>query len=659
MTKRRLEAGVLGFGLLFLAVVIFYFRPGRRPSSDTSREMVPTLPAGAEAGQPTTILKGFDYTETLRGRPLFRIQSQRTVGFGPAAGLVPNVYALEKVTLTVYPDEGPAVTVRADRADYDRRTNEAHLKGNVHWTDERGALGETDAVEFQPSARVLLAPNAIHFSRGTFDVQARSARYDLGMREVVLRGPIRGAGTGQGSAGLSRLSADGAVYRREQSLIELEGAVSGTARDGDQIACDRLVLKTESSGQHIEWARAEGRVRGILSARGRTRLRDSRGPLRYAGDQGALFFGSEAQIRSLSLTGTPASVDQGGRRLRSPTIDISFQSGQPVLAHAQGDVRVEAEKKRSESERAAISFSGSGEIETVELTGRVRIQGEGQSAQADKAVELVSRAIWILTGDSMSSATVMQGTSRVSAARIELDEKRREIRADGNARAVFTPDPSKPKAPTLVGGDPARPTYGKAERIVLDEASRVVTLSGGATLWQDSSSVFGHDITLNDTERTLLAVGNTRAVFSPQQDRSSTETGRVPSVVTASRLIYRESESSARFEGSVTATRGTWRVQAQQGTAFLGKDGKIERVELSGDVALSDPATGRSGKADHAVEWPGEGRTVLEGSPAWLVEGDGRRVAGGILTMTDRGRTVEVIPPPGGKTETVYRTRRP
>jgi len=171
-----------------------------------------------------TVSKGFDYTETVRGKPIFRIQSDRTVGFGPAAGLVPNVYALEKVSLTLYPDQGAPLTVFADRAQYDHRTNEATLSGNVRWSDEKGALGETAKVEFHPSgqgAAELVAPSAIHFARGTFNVEARSGRYDVGKRELSLAGPVSGSGTGEGSGGLSALAADAALYRRDEGGIEL------------------------------------------------------------------------------------------------------------------------------------------------------------------------------------------------------------------------------------------------------------------------------------------------------------------------------------------------------------------------------------------------------------------------------------------------------
>jgi hypothetical protein len=54
------------------------------------------------------------------------------------------------VTLTVYPDDGAPVTVLADRADYDERTRESKLRGNVRWTDADGALAETDTGPLPP-----------------------------------------------------------------------------------------------------------------------------------------------------------------------------------------------------------------------------------------------------------------------------------------------------------------------------------------------------------------------------------------------------------------------------------------------------------------------------------------------------------------------------
>jgi lipopolysaccharide export system protein LptA len=658
--RRGLEILVLSFGALFLAVVVYSFRPGRRPSSSRASVAVPSPPSGEQAGQPMTVSRGFDYTETVGGKPIFRIQSERTVGFGPAAGLVPNVYALERVVLTFHPEAGAPVTVRAEEAQYDQRTSEAVLSGNVRWTDEKGALGETAKLEFHPSARELVAPASIHFSRGTFNVDARSGRYDVAKRELTLAGPVRGSGTGEGSGGLSQLAADGAVYRREEGSIELQGAVSGSSRSGDRLACDRLVLKTEQEGNRFEWARAEGNVRGVLVSAGpsSTGARPApAGERRYSASQAALLFASDGSVRSLSLSGKPARVEERDRKVDAATIDVAFDSGHATSASARGDVRMESPQNRAESASASLAFSPSGEIETLELAGGVRMEGEGRSARAEKAVELPARGLWILTGGEGGSATAESEGSRISAARIEMDRTRRTLDAQGNARAVLVPGKTKAKVPTLVG-DSSRPTYGKAARVVFDDASGVATLSGGATLWQGASSLFGDDITLNDPERTLVAVGHTRTVVAPEPGTASRPADRSPSVVTARRVIYHELEGTALFEDEVAVTRGQWRATARKATAFLARDRKIERVEMTGDVNLADAAAGRTGKAERAVDWPSQDRTVLEGSPARVTDAEGNRVSGATLTITQGGRTVEVTAPHGGKTETIHKTRK-
>ena len=94
------------------------------------------------------------------------------------------------------------------------RTKAALLNGNVRWSDEKGALGETETVQFHPEKRLLEAPKKIHFSQGSFDVVGASGRYDLGRRETFLAGPIRGSGTGEETGGLSHVEADSATYKR-------------------------------------------------------------------------------------------------------------------------------------------------------------------------------------------------------------------------------------------------------------------------------------------------------------------------------------------------------------------------------------------------------------------------------------------------------------
>lgn len=657
--RRRVEIAILVFGAIFLAVLALSFRSGRRPAERSGA--APAPPPPGEAGQATTVLSGVDFSETLRGKPLFRIRSEKTVGFGPAAGLLPDSYALEKVALTIYTEQGSPITVHANRAQYDSRTKAAQLSGNVFWTDEEGSLGETERMEFDPNARVLTIPGPIHFTRGTFDLRAASGRYDVASRVLRMAGPIEGSGKGEGSGGLSALRADTALYRRADGTAELEGHVRGETIEGDHIAADHLVLKTGEDGKRIEWARASGSVRGTLSSGGEGRgvrpANTAIQPRNYMANQAALFFAPSGEPASLSLIGSPAVVEGPGRRITARAIDVAFTAGRASSATARDDVRIRSDQGNARSDSATLSFAVGGGLEALSLSGGVRVEAEGRSARAEQAVELPAKGIWQLTGDERSSASVEQRGTKVSAARIEISRQPEGLKAEGAARAVFSPEPGKEAKATLIG-DSSRPTHGKAERIVFDEPSRVATLSGGATLWQESSSLSGNDITLNDAERTVAAVGEVKAVLVPTPAApSSSKEKPSPSVVSARRMIYRERDGTASFDGGVKVSRGAWRATGERGTAFLGKDRKVERVELSGGVVLVDTAAGRTGQADRVTDYPREGKTVLAGNPARVSDGDGNKVAGAEMTITDRGRRVEVTAPIGGKTETIHKAK--
>ena len=657
MKLSRVEIAILLFGVAFLAVVAAFFRPGHRVRNDRP-SAAENVPAGRDAGEAaTTLLSGFDYTESVGEKPLFRIRSDRTVGYGTGAGLPPNRYALEKVSLTVYPEDGAPVTVNADRAQYDDRTKAAVLSGNVRWVDaEEGGLGETASIEFEPSKRLITAPASLHFTRGTFDVRAPSGSYDVRRRVLTLAGPIQGSGTGQGSGGLSSLAGDSGEYRRDEGIVELRGNVSASSAKGDRISCDRLLLKFSPEGNRSEWARAYGSVKGTVAASA-----PGSGDRSYSADEGILYFDAAGDVRAINLTGKPAVIAEKERALAARSVDIELTAGHPSSARASGEVRVRSDRGNANSQRARAVFGPSGGFQALELEGEVRLEGEGRIGLADRVVDVTDRDVWLLTGTPDKAATVEEKGSKVSADRIEIDRKRKALRAEGRARAVFVPEKDRPADAASLLGDPTRPTYGKADRIVLDRETHLASLSGGASLWQESSSVFGDDITLNDAEKSAVAVGKVRAVLSraavsgaPAPPKEKEEG---PAIITARRLIYRETEATAVFEDSVTASRDSWHATGARGVAFFGKDKKIDHVELTGGVTLEDRAAGRHATADRAEDFPKEGRTVLHGYPARVTDAEGNRVAGSTLTITGRGKNVEVTAPEGGRTETVHKTR--
>jgi lipopolysaccharide export system protein LptA len=114
--------------------------------------------------------------------------------------------------------------------------------------------------------------------------------------------------------------------------------------------------------------------------------------------------------------------------------------------------------------------------------------------------------------------------------------------------------------------------------------------------------------------------------------------------------------ATAAFDGSVVVTSADWRATATEATAYIGGDRQLDRVLLKGDVTLLDTRAGRTGKAERATDLPREGKTILEGSPASVVDREGNRVAGATLTIFQRGGSVEVTAPEGGRTETIHKT---
>jgi lipopolysaccharide export system protein LptA len=658
--QRRLELAVLASAAVFVLVLAFSFRSSRRPAEGGRERDLP--PAPEASGQATTLLEGFDFTESVRGKPLMRIQADRTIGYGPAAGLPPNLYSGEKVELTVYPDDGPPVTVHSDRADYDERTRESRLSGNVRWTDKDGALAETAAIVFRPKTRTLEAPSRVHFTQGPTSLTAPSARYDVAERVLYFAGPLEASGTGPDSGGLSKITGRQGLYRRDSGAIEIE-FVTGESRSGDRVAADRLLLQMAPEGGRPSWARLTGNVRGILvhgvGGPGLAPAGTSPSPPRerlYTGDIGTVTFDAEGKTKSVTLEGAPAMLAEADRRLWARKIEIGFQDGRAVTAAASGEVRLDSANGHAEAEKGTLGLSADGSAENAVLEGGVRLQSDGRSGDAHKVVELTSKRLWQLTGGPQQSARVSSGGSKLSADSIEIDRDGQIVRGRGRARAVFTPDAQKKVSMTGFIGDPKKPTFGKADLIVLEDAKRMGTLSGSATLWQDDSSLFADDISMSDDDRSLRATGSVRTVMAPAPAKAAGEEARPASVITSKRLLYRDSDRSARFEGGVAITRGGWRASGGESTAWLDEDGQVESVEISGDVKMSDRSTGRSGTADKALDSPKAGKTILWGSPARVTDSGGNQVAGAVLTIADRGRSVEVTAPEGGKTETIHRS---
>ena len=203
------------------------------------------------------------------------------------------------------------------------------------------------------------------------------------------------------------------------------------------------------------------------------------------------------------------------RRLTAPQIDSDFVNGKAATARATGGVRIDSADGHAEGDSGSLGFGEDGATQNAVLDGNVRVDSPRPQGAVGARGAADSRGVWVLTGDGTRAARVESGGSRISAERIEIERPLKQVRAQGKARAVFSPDRREESRTVTFVGDPKKPTYGQGDRISLDDERHLATLSGSASVWQDNSSLFADDITLSDTEKTVTAVQNVRAVLSP------------------------------------------------------------------------------------------------------------------------------------------------
>ena len=203
--------------------------PGRRPDVRPGERADGLASTGRTPDRATTLLDGS--TSPNRSAGNRSCASRRTArrlraGRGPGA---PDLYAGEKVTLTVYPDDGAPVTVHSERGEYDERTREA-LTGNV--------AGRTSRSRWPRPPRCFFHPWR-HDARSTeegplhprLDRPDRSVARDTTCAEKALRfsGPVEGPAAGADSAGLSKLTARPGPLPARIGVLELEN-VDGSRR---------------------------------------------------------------------------------------------------------------------------------------------------------------------------------------------------------------------------------------------------------------------------------------------------------------------------------------------------------------------------------------------------------------------------------------------
>jgi lipopolysaccharide transport protein LptA len=651
----RLQGTLLALAAVLGVALAATFRRVPRPPRESSPPAASAKgPEGS--GKPTTLLSGFDYSESAGGRTRFTVHADRTVGFAQGAGLPSTWYRLEKVVLTLVSDRGDPLVVRSDAAEYDPRTRAMNLTGNVVARDPQGTEVRSALVRFDPAGNRLVMPGEVSFERGAVAGRAASSVYQTITRVLTLSGPVTAAGSGPG-APFDTLRADAGEYRTAEGALSLSGRVEGV-RGPDTLACDVLTTHVLESNR-VDRASALGNVSGTLVSTG--------GRGRYRAERATAAFDAGGKISGVDLAGNPAGMvvpadaERPERRLLAPTIRLGFSGDRLSTADAQGRPRLERDGVRAgmpfaesiTGDTARATFAPDGSLAAMVFEGNVvGVTAEGSSTSPVASYDAGSDLITLKSRGGLD-AELDGERGKVVGRSIDIAGRTGTVTATGDARIFLRPGPGNASVPSFLATS-RKPTRGKARRIVLDDRAKTASLEGDAALWQDDDALFADAIALADADKSARARGNVRMTGRSAQ-AGAADPGR--STVTSDRLRYSDAEKVAVFEEGVVASRGTQTARGDRAECRFDSANRIDRTILDGHVTLEDRATGRRGSGARAVDEPKAGTTNLAGNPAVAQDAQGNVVKGAVLTFRKESGSVEVKAGEGGRIESIYQTR--
>ena len=219
-------------------------------------------------------------------------------------------------------------------------------------------------------------------------------------------------------------------------------------------------------------------------------------------------------------------------------------------------------------------------------------------------------------GQSVPSLTTDGHTLR--AATIEVSQKDRVLRARENVAAQLSQKQggvSASQTALFPKGD--GPVFVNAENLVMRQNERIAVFSGKVRAWQGNNILFANTMQVEGQGETLNARENVRALL---YNVRAGEQRKNPIEARSNVLIARRAERKVDLEGNVKIDDDPRTVAADRATIFLDASRRIERVEASSNVILTDKAAAQKAAGTHLVYRLAEKTLFLDGSPATVTD---------------------------------------
>ncbi|HEV2290038.1 MAG TPA: LPS export ABC transporter periplasmic protein LptC [Candidatus Acidoferrales bacterium] len=532
--------------------------------------------------------------------------------------------------------------------EFRRETDDLLLSGPVRATEGRqeittGALELVLDAAMQPKSVVATGQPALNGkdARGTVSLTAEEMRASLGAGDV-----------------LEKIVASGNVHCQEERRYETNRLAANRVQlvmvEGNGRSMPREVLATGNVHAETQY----GQVKRILETEamrmnfapdtdGKTMHVDTAETL-APGQVVISGPGESDQIRAGRLT---AAFDA-----KSKLDALHGASGVEVI-HAEDSKPSETTSAQNLTATFGAGGGGGGGWQTINEDGSVTIHQAGRTARAERARITRDTNQLILTG----SAQVSDAASRLSASRIEMNQKTGEMRANDNVVAsyVATKDSGDSLAKTIsanVSADEMTGTFASRESIAPQSGGHA-TFSGHARFWQDSALLQGETIEFWGDANRAEARGNVLATFEEPADKSAKTRGPVVWQVRAPEVDYRGDLNRVNLSGGVDARSAKGTISSRTMELFLsngdGGQRKLDHATAEGAVRIEQ--NGRIGTAEQGeYDAPG-GKFTLSGGQPTVSDGSGNTTTGRELTFFLASDTILVKSKKGTRTVTMHR----
>lgn len=623
----------------FIAILALSYTSNVRRDPDPKREPVTsTMRPGDDKAQ--LVANEFEDVQTIGGRVALKISARRTIAFQS------GWFTLEEVKITVYQAGGQSYEISSPQAQVQKETRKAEARGGVKITSNQGVEISTASIHFD-GKRVTNERIPVSFRVNEWVGSAGGLDLSIEQETLSLLHGVKARFTpvvpGEPAVDVDAASA---TFRGADDSMSFEGGVT-VVRQNDSLRAASVVARIQRQLRRLTSLEGLGGVEAILkdNSLGGT---GPGSPTRVTADRFFCEIGQAGEIVAVHIVGEPnrARAEMAGpprRVVTAPHFRIHVPGGRLNELRADNHVAMEEDSKPRKSVTAYsvnVYFDpATRRASSSVLEGGVTYKDGTVTAVADRATYELTQQRLLLTSVPEVSPLVRTPTETLRANAIEVLGQEL-VRANGNVYVEMKPRSAGGTTASESALFPEKsPVFLNADLGIFKKSEKSAVFTGNVRAWQGTNTLFARELQVTNSGETMFATGGVRAVLT--NTRASAPKG-VPLLASGNTMTARRAERRVDLEGEVRIIEEGRVLQTSKATLFLDAKQKLERVETTGNVVVTEAATKRSGTADRAVYRVQQRSIVLHGTPAEISDPRGKVRGNQVLIELDKNR-VSVI----------------